>query len=377
MALNPRHLLMTTSSSGIRAVLVSICGFLLLLAPVKLFPANFSDDSLRIDILMSSKMLENIPLSSEFLPELEVTPDQLIILATKNQFYQLGWGQIHPVCKRTSGTIRSYAYTYDKLLLVVQDEKLCSMDPSENLSPFISLPRAGMAVTAGKHVMYLFDRSEHSKSHALFILAEGGRYKKLVDAPAAIQSVTEMNNRVLFACENALFRFSPKTNEVQLLAAVQKNRVIRSLAADTVNNRIYFATDGELYTLMDTTVLLITDRIGGTLQVVDSGLIVFSPKDKLLIRISGLEQGIAGTKEPVQAVKQPAQDVITNATVVDLMNARLADDLIIKLINSSEVNFDLGVDATIDLANQGVSSAVIMAMRNAMKRKHTNKQQEH
>jgi hypothetical protein len=52
------------------------------------------------------------------------------------------------------------------------------------------------------------------------------------------------------------------------------------------------------------------------------------------------------------------------------VKSKLSDDLIIKLINGNEVNFDLGVDATIELANQGVSNAVILAMRMAMRKKN-------
>jgi hypothetical protein len=51
----------------------------------------------------------------------------------------------------------------------------------------------------------------------------------------------------------------------------------------------------------------------------------------------------------------------------------LSDELIISIINHSEVDFNLNVDSMIDLSNQGVTSKVILAMKQAMKRQEIDK----
>ena len=60
--------------------------------------------------------------------------------------------------------------------------------------------------------------------------------------------------------------------------------------------------------------------------------------------------------------------MLTNSTIINLVKEKLSDDLIINLINSSRVNFNVSVDSMIFLSNQNVSSAIIMTMKNAMKR---------
>lgn len=62
-------------------------------------------------------------------------------------------------------------------------------------------------------------------------------------------------------------------------------------------------------------------------------------------------------------------NILTNTTIIDLVKSNLSDGLIINLINRSVVDFNLSIDAMIYLSSQNVSSAVIVAMKNAMKRK--------
>ena len=69
-----------------------------------------------------------------------------------------------------------------------------------------------------------------------------------------------------------------------------------------------------------------------------------------------------------------SEKVITNATIIDLVNNNLSDELIIKIINRSKVNFNLSVDSMIALAGQHVSSPVIKAMKQASKKQGTSTQ---
>ena len=62
------------------------------------------------------------------------------------------------------------------------------------------------------------------------------------------------------------------------------------------------------------------------------------------------------------AVYVVAEEILTNETVVKMVNAKLGDTLIIGKIKSSKTNFDLSTDAIIKLKQAGVSDKVIEAM---------------
>jgi hypothetical protein len=68
----------------------------------------------------------------------------------------------------------------------------------------------------------------------------------------------------------------------------------------------------------------------------------------------------------------PPNDVLTNSKIIELVKSKLSDEIIISIINHSVVDFNLSVDAMIDLSNQQVSSKVILAMKQAMKRQILN-----
>lgn len=67
------------------------------------------------------------------------------------------------------------------------------------------------------------------------------------------------------------------------------------------------------------------------------------------------------------------KETLTNDNIKKMVKSKLSDELIINVIKTSNVNFDLNVEAMIDLSNQGVSSAVILEMKNAMDKKTGNK----
>jgi hypothetical protein len=60
-------------------------------------------------------------------------------------------------------------------------------------------------------------------------------------------------------------------------------------------------------------------------------------------------------------------DVLDNATIVMLVDAKIGDEVIIAKIQTSPNRFDLSVDALIELKKKGVSSAVLAAMVSASK----------
>lgn len=331
-------------------------------------------DTMRFEILMSKKMLSDINLDKKFINTIEITPNSYILLSTSEQFHLVGWGGIKPFGKKTAGTIGSYAYTTDSLLMIIRNNEVCRFDSLGNLIKLYKLPGSGMGISAGKNVMYVYDRTKGKTKCALYVIAKGGKYSKLLDVPSPIGSVTEMNNSILFSSENGLFSFDLKRKELKALSVLPKGKEIKSIAVDTLSNRIYFSNDSIIYALKDTNTVVVTDGIGGILRSFKNGLIVFNPEKQLIVRIVGLDREITSDLLASKATtnNKIAPSILTNESVINLVKAELSDDFIIKIINKSDVNFNMSVDSMILLSDQNVSSAVIKEMKNAMKKKAAN-----
>jgi hypothetical protein len=326
------------------------------------------EDSLRFEVLMNQKMLNDIHLDVNFINSISITNENLILLSSSDQFYLLGWGGIAPFGPKLSRSFDNYAFTPDNYLLIISDDFICSYDSSGSLSKIIKLPNENMELSAGKFVMYVYDNKNQQNSN-LFLVAEGGKYAKLFEVTENISSVIEMNDSILFSSDNGLFTYSIMNKDINVLTALPKDEIIRSIAVDTSSNRIYFSTDDAVYALKGSSAVFVTDQFGGILRFFNDGLIVFNPKEKFLIRIAGIEEKVGFHQIKTVSHKEQAPLILTNISVVNLVKTKISDDQIINLINSSPVNFNTSVDSMIYLSGQNVSSQVILAMRNAMRMK--------
>jgi hypothetical protein len=305
---------------------------------------------------------------------MSVTSQGHVLLSSINQFYLLGWGGIIPIGEKIAGSISAFTYSPDGYLMVIHDNELCYIDSADHLASLYELPAAGMGISSGEKVVYLYDRSTTKKSHALYILSKGHKYAKLLEITTPIISVLETGNTLLFSTENKILSVNLMNNELKTLVALpQKENRILSIAADTSGGIIYFSSQDALYALNDSAAVCISDKFGGILQYFNKGLLVFKPERKFLIHMNFK---VAGS--PVDQVNEiiPQSDrqidVLTNATIVDLVKRQLSDEIIITIINHSVVDFNLSVESMIELSDQQVSSKVIMAMRQAMKRQILN-----
>lgn len=341
--------------------------------------APVTQDSLRFEVLLSSQMLNDLPLDINLIESQEMTANQLILLSTTDQFYLLGWGGIKPLGPKVAGAIRCFAYTPDGFLMIVRNRELCYIDSIGNLVKLLGLPDSGMGLHAGEKALYFYDQNSNKNKHALYILEQGGKYKELLAVPSPIHSVAEMNQSILFSSENSIFSFHPENKVLKALATLPKEHEIRSIAVDSSGKTLYFSTMSSIYTLIDSTIINLTNEFGGMLQLLEDGLLVFNPEKKFLTRILGMEQKIASEMQKLNAVsrEQPSAPLLTNAMIIDLVKTKLSDGLIINLINRSQVDFNLNVDSMIYLSSQNVSSEIILAMKNAMKRKTSNESLNH
>ena len=330
-------------------------------------------DSLSFEILLTDNMFRDIEIKGDFIRSFDITSERLILLSTIDQYYLLGWGGLVPLGGKVTGEISSFAFTSDGFLMTIRGSELCYFDSLGKLSVLYNLPSEGMGISAGKDVMYLFDSNKGQKIHALYALAKGGKYLKLLEVPDPITSVVEMNESVLFASGNRLYSVKPGTRDVQVLAETKNKEPIESVAVDTVAATVYFTTRNTVYAIKNHKVGAITNELGGRIGYLN-GLIIFNPENKLMMRIVGLNGTLTGNPQPVVAPAEPvkAVEVLTNSSIIELVRNNLSGNLIISIIRRSKVNFDLSVDAIIGLSAQGVSSDVILEMRQAMKRQSSH-----
>ncbi len=260
------------------------------------YGSQAKSDPVRYEVLLDGKRLNDASLKEKFIRALDITSRRLILLSTNDRFFLLGWGGLEPVGQRVADTISSFAYSPDGFLMIVRDRMISSMDPRGNLSTLFGLPNKSMGISAGKLVMYVYDRERGRKKSALYALAKGGKYAKLFEIPTPINSVIEINNTIVFATGSALFVYDIKKKEITPLFALPKDKEVVSIAADVSSGRIYFSTDSSFYALNDSGAVIISEKLGGLLRYYDEGLIVFDPEKRLLMRITGLGDQ-AGTSD--------------------------------------------------------------------------------
>lgn len=255
------------------------------------FPVK--SDSIRFEVMLSSKMLKDIHLEADFINSIGITSNRLVLLSTTDQFYVLGWGGIVPLGKKVMCNIGGYAFTPDDFLMIISNNYICKLDSVGNLSKLIKLPNEGMGVSPGKYVMFVYDHNKNQQNNVLYLIAKGGKYAKLFEVTTPINSVVEMKDSILFATENGLFSYNMNSKIFKALAVLSKDKEVKSIAVDTTSNRVYFSTNSMVFALKDSSVVMITDQFGGVLRYFNDGLIVFNPENKFLVRISGIEDNIA------------------------------------------------------------------------------------
>ncbi len=337
---------------------------------VKGLSVNKAGDSIRFEILLHKKMLNDSKIDVKFIESIEITSSQLLMLSSSNQFYLLGLGGIAPVSQKENDTITSFAYTSDGLLMIVRNNELCYIDTLGKLAKLYTLPSHNMKISAGKKVMYLFDSSKNKKKYIVYSLAHGGRYNEILVTSTPINAVAETKNQLLFSTGSALYSYNLNDKKTKALVNVPNNYEIKSIAVDTLSGRIYFSTNNAVYALKDSLAVAITDKFTGSLKYYNNSIMIINSEKQFIVRIIGLEDKIksVNTAKPQEISK--TVEVLTNESVIKMVNAKLSDEMIINIINKSEVNFNTDVNSMINLSNQQVSSAVIMAMKNAMKAKN-------
>lgn len=377
-----------------------------------------NNDSLKIEILLTNKILESAGLSDVLIGEMSMTRSNLLVLSTKKQLYLCGWGGLKKLGSQDIGEIRSLAMNQQGGLMIIRNNELCYLDSVDNLTKFLTLPSNNFKISSGKYCMYLYESGiNETNKYSIYILLHGYKYKKLIDLSQPVNTLIEFKNSIYFTNENKIFCYSYETNSIKAIVALPTSNNIRSIAIDSINNQLFISTDKSIYTYKENKLYVFSDKLSGTLMFYENSLIVFDPMTNRLLRILGINNLLSyynqseqeaplspatsndnkinnatsvsttttqtqapapvtattsvsnPVTKPVIKETQPTKEIITNASIIKMAKAKLSDDLIIDVIKSSEVNFDLKVESMVNLSNNGVSSAVIKEMKAAMEKK--------
>lgn len=350
----------------IRITGIKLIVCLLMLLPVLASGAG-KGDSLRAEVLLSKQMLNEIPFTGKFISSFDITPEHHILLSSSYRFYTLGWGGMVPVDVETAGLISSFAFSFDGFLMAIRNDELCSFDSLGTIVKLYNLPGPDMNLASGKYVMYVYGRSVNESKYSLFALARGGKFARLLEFATPIESVAELGNSVLFASGNTVYSYTPSVKELKALVNLPGDRKIISVTTDTLSGRIYFSTENMVFSLKNGQPSMIFDQAGGKLRFYGNSLFVFNPEKNFLVRLSGIEKSLATSSTQNKTVSQPAEEILQNESVIAMAKQGLSEGQIIERINNSRVNFNLSVDAMIELSNNQISSNVIMAMKKAMR----------
>lgn len=397
-----------------------ISHFLLLLVLISYNVVAQNNGSLKVEILLNKALLNEYG-NNNFINSFVLTKNKNILLSTENQFYIVGLGEVDKIGPIQNGKINAFEFTNKGVLLAVKNNEVCFLDTSSKLNFAYKIPESNFKLSRGKYSYYLYENNKTKNKNTVYNLKDKQGYVKLLEMPKAINSLIEFGDKLLLCNENGLFEFNLIDKTIHLVTNLPKDEIILSICADTLNKRIYFSSPRALYSIKNNIINVVNPNNGGELKYYDDGLFVFDNKNNILLKYIGLDKhfeevnkktttsnlvpksdsikkvateikstgnvktvpstttSASSVSTSTNSVKTSPQsdvvkaseqkEIITNASIIKMTKAKLSEDLIINVIKTSDVNFDLKVESMVNLSNNGVSSNVIMEMKNAMEKK--------
>ena len=235
-------------------------------------------------LLLNSKMLDDARINVSFTNSFDLTPEGKILLSSLNRFYLLGWDEFTPLESEMQAPIQSFAYTAADVLLMISGNSLCYLDSLGLPVKLFLLPNNNMGIVAGDNVLYVYDKTKQKNGYAVYMLQENFSYLKVLELPAPINAVTEINKNLLFAVKNKICSVNLKNKTIKVLVQLPKaNEKIISMAYDYGNDVLYFSTSDAIYTLKGKQAGCIIGQVGGLIKCYYNELYVFNPEKKFLI----------------------------------------------------------------------------------------------
>jgi hypothetical protein len=245
-------------------------------------------DSTKIDIFMTKTQLSAIDLNINFISSFAVTPNRYIFLSSETALYVLGREGIAPVTSTSQQTISSFTITPDGNLYAILDKKLYRLDSANDFQGIIDLPDDKMNLSSGKNALYIYNSkitSEKNK-YSIYQLFSTNNYQKIIETPAPINAVIEVEKDIVFSSESKLYCIDIENKAYREIAYLQnQDEKIISIAMDYFTQSLYFASPAAVFRMKDGKVDCVNDQFGGLLQCDEVGLTIFNPAERSIVRI--------------------------------------------------------------------------------------------
>lgn len=262
-----------------------ILAFLLAALFLPLVMTAQQNANLRYEVMLSESMSDSLK-NLNFISCIDVSPDRLITISTQEKIYLLGWGGMAQYGKKSVEPISSFAYSHDSLLFIICGKSLCYIDSTGTFRELLKLPNADMGISAGKSVMYIYDRNKADKHYHLYAYAGGGIYKNILYSPRPIMAVAEMADSLYIASGSGIYSYSPAGGKMNLAAGLQKDNVVLSISPDYAHNTLFFSLRDAIFAIRNGSIYNVTgDFGGGTVKCFKNGVIIFNSGTKDVIRI--------------------------------------------------------------------------------------------
>ncbi|MDR0606624.1 MAG: hypothetical protein LBG80_20325 [Bacteroidales bacterium] len=278
-------------------------------------------DSTKIDIFMTQAQLKEIGLNVNFISSFVETPNRYIFLSSAQGLYVLGKEGIMPVTYVPQQAISSFTITTAGDLYAILDKKLCFLDSVSNFQEVIDLPNSKMKLSAGKNALYIYDSEAISgtNKYTIYRLFPDNNYQKIIETPASINAVTEVEGKILFASENKVYCIDVENKVYSEITYLQnQNEKIISIAMDYSHQSLYFSSLTAIFRLKEGKVDCVNDQFGGLLQCDEVGLVIFNPIENFLVRMRNTALFSLTSQNTVSTAKQTVPASNTPASVSTL-----------------------------------------------------------
>jgi len=245
-------------------------------------------DSMTTDIFLDKEILKELSIDVKFINSIEYTPDGYILLSSPNRFYILGVGGIVPVWGtwNSENVIEAFTITADSILVALSGNALYLLDSDNSFTKFQIIPDNNMGISSKYDNIYVYDRilKNDKKNYSIYQMSEYEEITPLVTIPTPILSVFETPSQLIFSTRNILVSVDIKTKKLFQLFSLQYEEDIISIVGDTQNKTLYFSTNRTVYRIKNNQIELLSENFGGILRYDGEGLLVFNPKEDLMVR---------------------------------------------------------------------------------------------
>ena len=214
----------------------------------------------------------------------DLSPDGAILLQSWDNIFDLA-GK-NALLKQENSGLEYFSFTKQGALLTISHQMLGYYKDGE-LVERVKLPTAGMKLaSAGEDLLYLYG-GNISPNTNIYIYCKGGGYKKFLEAPEKVLSLTTAGDKIFFSIRNDIY--TAKLGEKLSLICLMPGPSVQSLAYDPASGILYFSAGEAVYSLKQGKAYLVSEHLGEDLRFYQGSLYVLSPKYGTLFRLAGLE----------------------------------------------------------------------------------------